>query len=284
MNSRQKHYEPKLYYDFHKLSKTHPDLTKFFNIDPISKQPRFKFTTESTNLLFKYILLDELNIDVLELQTDHLCPVIPSRIQYLLNVKEVLVDSGLLRTESPNDESIRGIDIGTGYYGIYALLAYALFKWSMIGTDIDEQALRNLDRILIKNGLTDAIKTCHSDLFNGVMIDGQKLVHFTICNPPFYGSEEELKLAYQEKGFKSTEHALVIGSDSELIYKGRSSIPGHEGNIGELGFVQNMIDESYKLRDKIVWFSSIVSKKSNIKRLVDYLSQDGTPVPHKTNN
>ncbi|KAH3682944.1 hypothetical protein WICPIJ_006086, partial [Wickerhamomyces pijperi] len=86
------------------------------------------------------------------------------------------------------------------------------------------------------------------------------------------------KLAYQEKGFKSTEHALVIGSDSELIYRGRSSIPG------ELGFVQNMIDESYKLRDSIVWFSSIVSKKSNIKRLVDYLSQDGTPVPHKTNN
>lgn len=280
-------YIPKLEFDFKELAKNHQDLVPFFEkaeestILKTKPYKSFKFTNESNNLLFKYIMLDEFDIDVLDLHLDHLCPVIPSRIQYLCIIKEILDECDLVSEEV----KIRGIDVGTGYYGIYSLLAHRLFGWEMLALDIDQKSIDNFDKIIKKNRFKDhELRALQSNFFSNLSESEEGIFHFTVCNPPFYDSREELEESFYQKGMKNQTHRLATGSSSELIYSTLEAGEESSGDEsqGELGFIEKLIQESKRLEHKVIWFSTLISKRKNVQRLTDYLTEGTNKA--KTNN
>jgi 23S rRNA A1618 N6-methylase RlmF len=85
---------------------------------------------------------------------NHLIPRIPQRINYILWLED------LLKTENDNKKDVKGIDIGCGGSCVFPLIACSMNpNWSMIGSDICgenvKQAILNVD----KNSLSNRIKS-----------------------------------------------------------------------------------------------------------------------------
>lgn len=66
---------------------------------------------------------------------------------------------------------------------------------------------------------------------------------FTMCNPPFFGSEEELEKTCESRSPnhpRPPPNNARTGSANEVVVEG-----------GEVGFVLKMVDESFEMKDKI---------------------------------
>ena len=87
-----------------------------------------------------------------------------------------------------------------------------------------------------------------------------------MCNPPFHASVEDAQEGTRRKiknlsGKKvKTPELNFAGISHELICDG-----------GESKFIQNMIEESKKFSKNCFWFSTLVSKQSNLKGIYTLL-------------
>lgn len=200
------------------------------------------------------ILKDEFQIEV-ELRDDRLCPTIPSRLRYLEIISQILEECGLNNNNNNND--VKGLDIGTGAYAIYAILGFKKHGWSMIGTDIDQESINHAQHIITTNQLNKIkILNVVNDP-NEFFPQGESFT-FTMCNPPFFKSRDEM---LRNSSFKEKlNRGSVVASDDELITEN-----------GEVGFVTNMIKESLNHQESIIWFSSLLGKKNSIDSVINVL-------------
>jgi 23S rRNA (adenine1618-N6)-methyltransferase len=169
---------------------------------------------------------------------------------------------------------IVGLDIGIGANCIYPIIGNSAYGWSFVGTDIDEKALQNCKKIISNNPkLIDAI-TLQSQIeprfiFKNIILPEDKFA-FTICNPPFHSSPEEaaksaLRKVNNLENKKSEKPVLNFGGqNAELWCKG-----------GELGFITQMIYESVKYPMQCLWFTTLVSKKDNLKNIYKLMNKVG---------
>lgn len=150
--------------------------------------------------------------------------------------------------------NIKGLDIGTGCYGIYAILGNKKYGWEMKGTDIDKESIDSAKEIILKNKIENvSLMDIDPDKFFP-----QESFTFSMCNPPFFQSKEEM---LENASFKQKlNHEGVIASENELITQG-----------GEVEFVNKMIEMSKNHKDSIIWFSSLLGKKSSLDPLIDVL-------------
>ena len=81
---------------------------------------------------------------------------------------------------------------------------------------------------------------------------------FTMCNPPFYSSQEEMLSSAETKS--QVPFSACTGAAVEMIAPG-----------GEVEFVSRMIDESLHLRDRVQWYTSMLGKLSSVTALVELL-------------
>lgn len=161
---------------------------------------------------------------------------------------------------------------GTGASAIYSLLATSLRpRWTMHGTEIDSKSFAYARRNIALNNLTSRIHAHLSPSPEAPLIPFEKLsegaedsrrLDFTMCNPPFYSSVEDLATSKTFKSQKPT--AICTGADIEMICEG-----------GDIGFVLHMLDESLILRDKIQWYTSMLGKLSSAYTLVTRLKEGG---------
>jgi 23S rRNA (adenine1618-N6)-methyltransferase len=90
----------------------------------------------------------------------------------------------------------------------------------------------------------------------------------SICNPPFFTSEEEmLKASAQKlKGLGKSENKIrnFSGKHNELCYTG-----------GEKAFVHNYLYESSLYKTNCFWYTTLVSKKENVKSMCKSLNKLG---------
>jgi len=89
----------------------------------------------------------------------------------------------------------------------------------------------------------------------------------SICNPPFFKSEEEMLEASNQKlkGLgKSEKIRNFSGNYNELCYKG-----------GEKAFVHNYLYESSLFKTNCYWYTTLVSKKENVKSMYKSLNKLG---------
>ncbi|OQE25960.1 hypothetical protein PENFLA_c007G04548 [Penicillium flavigenum] len=205
-----------------------------------------------------------LKVDIPE---DRLCPPVPNRLNYILWLQDLLDSTaGGLHEGYNRDREVVGLDIGTGCIGIYPLLGCATRpRWNFVATDIDSNNIRTSQHNVALNDLESRIRIVHSDP-NGPLIPLEKLgcqtLDFTMCNPPFYTSSNELKQSAEQK--EREPFSTCTGAEVEMVTSG-----------GEIAFVKRMIDESLQLRDRVQWYTSMLGKLSSLNALVETLIKHG---------
>ena len=254
LHSKNKHRNS---YNFSMLCKSNPALIEFVFVNKYKNETINFANPEAVKELNRALLFSHYNIQFWDFPNDNLCPPIPGRVDYI----HYLAD--LLKTSSISKNS-KVLDVGTGASCIYPLLGNAEYGWDFIGTDIDNKSLDCAQRIIEKNNLTKAIVLRHqsnsSQIFKGILKSNDKF-SATICNPPFYRSQEEAMQANARK-LKGLGTDIVSkarnfgGKQQELWYRG-----------GEKAFVHTYLYESSMFKTQCFWYSTLVSKKENLESM-----------------
>ncbi|WP_347925513.1 23S rRNA (adenine(1618)-N(6))-methyltransferase RlmF [Pontimicrobium sp. SW4] len=252
-------------YDFEKLSQSVPELKPYIFKNDYGTLTIDFANPEAVKLLNKALLKTYYAVDYWEFQDDHLCPPIPGRVDYIHYLADLLKNF-----KSPNP--IKVLDVGTGATCIYPLLGYSVYNWSFVSTDVDVKALKNAQIIIDKNNLASNIElrlqTNNAHILKGI-IKLTDAFTLSMCNPPFYKSEQEATEATirKLKGLKM-EHAIPIrnfsGTANELWYQG-----------GEKAFLHNYLYESSLFKTNNFWYTSLVSNKDLVKSMQKSLKKLG---------
>lgn len=247
-------------YDFHKLIIACPELEKYVNINKFNIETIDFTNSVAVKLLNQALLIQFYNIQNWDIPKNYLCPPIPGRADYIHNIADVLSSSngGVI----PKGKSIKLIDIGVGANCIYPLIGHQEYGWQFIGTDIDAMAIKVATQIVSSNNLSYSVECRHqpisSSIFKGI-IKPLEIIDITMCNPPFHSSAQEAQSGSEKKwknlGYKKTVKPVLNfgGQTNELWCKG-----------GEVAFVTKMIEESALIKTQCLWFTSLVSKSTNL--------------------
>lgn len=195
----------------------------------------------------------------------NLCPPIPGRVDYIHHIADLLNQSGIKK-------DIKVLDVGTGTTCIYPLLGHTEYKWSFVATDIDKASLKCAEDIVVKNHFENAIELRlqknSAHILKGIINEADTF-SVSVCNPPFYKSEEEAIEATSRKlkGLKKEGQGAIrnfSGTYNELCYKG-----------GEKAFIHNYLYESSLFKEHCIWFTTLVSKKDLVQGMYDSLNKLG---------
>lgn len=259
LHPRNKNIEP---YDIAKLTELVPSLSKHIIPNKLGGQSINFSDPVAVRQLNTAILKHYYGIDYWMFSPKNLCPPIPGRADYIHSMADLLASSngGII----PTGPKVRAYDIGTGASCIYPIIGVIEYAWKFIGSDIDESSLAFAEKIVelnhkLKSKVELRFQEQKHSKFYGI-IDKREKIDLSICNPPFHTSNENAQKGSRRKvknlsGEKMETPTLNFsGMESELITDG-----------GEYRFIQTMIKESKKYADNCLWFSSLVSKKSNLK-------------------
>lgn len=259
-------------YDFRQLSESTPELAPFVKLNSYNDESIDFSDPQAVRILNKALLKHFYGIDHWNIPPGYLCPPIPGRADYIHYIAGILADSR--NGNIPAGSSVKCLDIGTGSSCVYPLIGTREYGWTFVGTDIDPVALESANKIIAMNPvLTGKIELrlqIHSgDIFYGIIRPNE---HFdlTICNPPFHSSAEEAQSGSLRK-IKNLNSRKI--THPVLNFGGRGNELWCEG--GELRFVQNMIMQSRQFAASCLWFTTLISKESNLKKLEEMLKKTG---------
>ncbi|MCL6461055.1 MAG: 23S rRNA (adenine(1618)-N(6))-methyltransferase RlmF [Flavobacterium micromati] len=261
-------------YNFTELIKSLPNLQQFVTTNENQIETIDFSNPDAVKALNKALLIDHFDIQNWDIPQDYLCPPIPGRADYIHYIADLLAttNNGII----PEGDAVQGLDIGVGANCIYPIIGNSTYGWSFVATDIDENAIQNCKKIIAANpNLIDAIslqmQTESRFIFKNIITPEDRFT-FTICNPPFHGSQEDASKSALRKvnnletrnlENKSAKPILNFGGqNTELWYKG-----------GELGFIVQMIYESAKYPLQCLWFTTLVSKKENLSSIYKTLNK-----------
>ena len=246
-------------YDFDKLIWSYPQLKRFVRENKYGDES-IDFADSNAVLALNTALLKHYyDIDNWEIPKGYLCPPIPGRADYIHNIADLLNEN----TGAVNSRIKRVLDVGVGANCVYPIIGAKEYGWHFVGTDIDTKAIESAMKIVEKNDiLKGKVRIVQqnnpANIFKGIINKGEYF-DFTICNPPFHSSFEEANKANKRKlsnlsKSKTTKVKLNFGGKSnELWYNG-----------GEKRFIGIMIEESRFFAKNCNWFTTLVSKKSNL--------------------
>jgi 23S rRNA (adenine1618-N6)-methyltransferase len=225
----------------------------------------------AVKLLNKALLNYYYGIENWEFPNENLCPPIPGRADYIHHMADLLAENN--PNGIPHGNQITCLDVGVGATCIYPILGVTEYDWSFIGSDIDPKSVASVQHIVasnpsLRNKITCRLQTKPKAIFSGIIGNEEKF-DLTICNPPFHASLEDAQNGTRRKiknlsGKQLKTPALNFsGKSNELICEG-----------GEFQFLMNMIQESKKFSKNCYWFSSLVSKESNLKGIYQSLEKN----------
>jgi len=264
LHPRSKHRER---YDFDQLIQASPKLKSFVRKNKYQDLSIDFANPEAVKALNTALLIFHYKLDYWDIPQGFLCPPIPGRADYLHYIADLLAkdNQGLIPSK------INCLDIGVGANCIYPILGNREYGWTSVGSDIDLKSIQSAEHIVNKNSiLKGKIELRHqkdkSNIFKGI-INTKEQFDITICNPPFHSSKEEAQMANQRKvknlKIKNTKATLNFGGEKNELWC----------NGGELRFIQSMIEESKEFSSSVYWFSTLVSKQSNLQKLYSVLKK-----------
>jgi 23S rRNA (adenine1618-N6)-methyltransferase len=267
LHPRNKH---RFGYDFKQLIQCCPDLKDLVFINEYETQTIDFSNAEAVKLLNKALLISEYDIVNWDIPTDYLCPPLPGRADYIHYIADLLTESnnGIL----PEGDTIQGLDIGIGTNCIYPIIGNTTYGWSFVGSDIDEKALQNCKVIIGQNEkLIDFISLQLQleprFIFKNIITPEDRFA-FTICNPPFHASAMDAAKA----NIRKTNNLENTKSNQTLLnFGGQNTELWCDG--GEIRFLTQMVYESAKFPMNCFWFTTLVSKKENLKSIYKTLQK-----------
>ncbi|MEL6556536.1 MAG: 23S rRNA (adenine(1618)-N(6))-methyltransferase RlmF [Bacteroidota bacterium] len=259
-------------YDFKAMIAVHPTLADHLITNKYGNESIDFANPNSVRALNGALLKLYYGLKYWEIPENYLCPPIPGRADYIHHMADLLADcnGGII----PKGNRVRCMDIGTGSSCIYPIIGIHEYEWNFIATETDFKALESVENIIAKNlSLMDKVeirKQHHSkNVLKDVLSPSEK-IDLTVCNPPFHSSAEEAASGSKRKvknlsKKKTDKPVLNFGGKSHELW-----CPG-----GEKQFIKTMISESRKVANACFWFSSLVSKESNLNSIYGALKNAG---------
>jgi len=265
LHPRNRHRER---YDFKLLISACPELAQFVHLNAYGDESIDFFDPDAVKALNKSLLNAYYGIVYWDIPPGYLCPPIPGRADYIHHIADLIrsCNDGKI----PLGERIQCLDIGVGANCIYPIIGNREYGWSFIGADIDPVAIESANTIVERNPILKGqiqlrLQTNPKDIFTGI-IPLDQCIDLTVCNPPFHESLSEarsgtLRKLTNLKAKKITKPILnFAGQTNELWCEG-----------GEERFVTDMIHQSKLLAMSCFWFSTLISKESNLKSVYQAL-------------
>ncbi|GGD20101.1 23S rRNA (adenine(1618)-N(6))-methyltransferase RlmF [Hyunsoonleella pacifica] len=267
LHPRSKHHGR---YNFDELLKVVPKLSDVITPNKFGDLSINFFDPYAVKLLNTALLKFHYGINFWDIPSSYLCPPIPSRADYIHNLADLLTVKN--KNNIPKGKHIKCIDIGVGANCIYPIIGIKEYGWFFVGTDIDDISITSAKKIVnnnkdLKNNITLRLQPLPKQIFEGVIHPDEKF-HITMCNPPFHASLEEASASTSRKiknltKSKTTKPILNFGGKhNELWCDG-----------GEAKFIQDMIYESRRFKTNCLWFTTLVSKASNLKGIYSTLKK-----------
>ena len=260
-------------YDFPKLIKSSPELAEYLILNPYGKQSIDFANPEAVKVFNRALLKALYGVAHWDIPAGYLCPPIPGRADYVHALADLLAEhnGGVI----PKGAAIHVLDVGTGANCIYPLLGNGDYRWRFVGSDIDPIALASAQAIVAANKLGKFIELRRQvqarHILKGILGPDERF-DLTLCNPPFHASLEEATRGSQRKwralGKADPKRKLPV-----LNFGGQSNELWCEG--GEIGFITQLIDESREIGHQVCWFSTLVSKASNLPAIHARLKKAG---------
>jgi 23S rRNA (adenine1618-N6)-methyltransferase len=265
-------------YDFVQLTTTCPDLKPFVSVNQYNSQSIDFADPLAVKTLNRALLQQFYGVEHWDIPADYLCPPIPGRADYIHNLADVLASGNA--NVVPRGKAVTVLDIGTGANCIYPLIGHKEYGWQFIGSDIDTMAVKVARQIVSSNALDKYIEIRQqsnpSCIFKGIIKPGDK-IDITLCNPPFHASAKEANEATGRKwknlGYQASTSSVTKTAKPGLNFGGQHNELWCKG--GELAFITNMVHESIAFKENCLWFSSLVSKSSNLTGIYFALKQAG---------
>ncbi len=249
-------------YDLKALIAALPELKSHLRVNDFGNGSIDFSDPRAVKLLNQALLNHYYGIKHWDFPDGNLCPPIPGRADYIHHIADLL--GGSNGGTIPTGDKVSCLDVGVGASCIYPIIGVAEYGWRFIGSDIDPRSIASAEHIIRSNpSLRGQVELRHQKnpqaIFQGILTQEEK-VDVTLCNPPFHASLEEARMGTRRKiknlsGKSARTPALNFsGISNELITEG-----------GEYGFIQQMIWESKAFGKSCFWFSTLVSKHSNLK-------------------
>nr|XP_039260363.1 RNA N6-adenosine-methyltransferase METTL16-like [Styela clava] len=234
--------------DFIELSKQYPEFKPYVKYNPNGKAfVNFRIPSV-VRILTKCLLNKDFELDV-DLPSDRLSPTVPSRLNYILWIEDLL---NATSQEFTKQRHI--VDIGTGSACIYPLLGMRNNPdWKFTATEIDSLNFKNAVNNIEKNSLKSSIKVLKVDksattsLLLHLFQDANDGLDLCMCNPPFFNDSSEI-----ETKIGPIANSSCHANDVESITDG-----------GDLAFAHKLFEESLELKQKVTWYTILMGKKSS---------------------
>ncbi|KAF4985505.1 hypothetical protein FDECE_16513 [Fusarium decemcellulare] len=242
--------------DFQQLALQDKEFARLWN----QHKADFFNNTDCVKQLTKTLLKLDFGLEI-DLPDDRLCPPVTNRHNYLLWLKGLLDSTSY---EKPGGKLV-GLDIGTGASCIYPLLGCAQRPWEFIATDIDTKSLEYARKNVKLNSFEGRITIAERKAADAIIpLDDLKIdrIDFTMTNPPFYKSEEEMVKSAEQKS--RPPFTACTGAKVEMVTEG-----------GEVAFVDRILQESLKLRERVQWYTSMFGFLTSLVEFVGKLKEHG---------
>jgi len=255
-------------YDFPQLLKSLPKLKNYVFKNKYDELSIDFSNAKAVLTLNKALLSHFYDIKEWSIPDGYLCPPIPGRADYLHYIADILAKSN--NNKIPKGSNIKGLDIGIGANCIYPIIGNSVYGWSFVGSDIEKESIKSSQKIIesnnsLKGNVHCRIQTSHDNIFTGIIKENDRF-DFTLCNPPFHKSQEQAQEGNKRKVQNLTKQVVKKAS---LNFGGKSNELWCKG--GEVAFIKTMIKQSKIYSKNCFWFSTIVSKKDNLKFIYDTL-------------
>ncbi|EDP60163.1 23S rRNA (adenine(1618)-N(6))-methyltransferase RlmF [Vibrio sp. AND4] len=281
-------------YDFKKLIAADPQLGPFVILNPKGEESINFSDPKAVKMLNKALLAAYYDIDFWNIPDSYLCPPIPGRADYVHRVAELL--DGEVKGKYAHHK-VRALDVGVGANCIYPIVGVTQYGWQYTGSDIDPKSIESAREIAERNvSLSGKIKLVQqiseANIYLGIIQPGDRY-DITTCNPPFHSSAEEAATGSQRKldnlkanqskkwpkvpyhqvdAYQSKKHR-VKSSKPELNFGGQNAELWYEG--GEAAFIRKMASESKEFSAQVLWFTTLISKKDNVRPMRKQLEKLG---------
>ena len=246
-------------YNFIELTNTNPALAKYVFVNDYNQESIDFSDPHAVIELNRALLKHFYNVQDWTIPEGYLCPPIPGRVDYLLHIQDLIFND--------TTKTIKGLDIGVGANCIYPILATQQLGWNMVGSDIDETAVKfaKQNALQFKEKIEIRHQTSNADIFKGVL-HSNEFFDFTMCNPPFHASEKEATLGTLKKLSNLQNNPAF-----KLNFGGQANELWCNG--GEALFIKRMIKQSILFKKQVGWFTCLVSKRSHLSKIYKQLEK-----------